>query len=402
MTFKKLTGTLHLWLGLASGLVFFTIAITGCIYAFQVEIQNLTQPYRFVEPQQAGMLPPSRLKEVAEEALPGKHVHAVLYAGRDEAVRVIFYNYQPDYYYYFAYLNPYTGEVQKIADMDANFFQFILDGHFYLWLPPEIGQPFVAYSTLVFLVMLITGIILWWPKSKGAAKQRFTIKWNARWRRKNYDLHNVLGFYASWIVIILACTGLVWGFQWFAKSIHWVAGGEKSLFYQEPLSDTTSVAYLDRPAIDRVWDKMKAMYPNAETIEVHPPETNASPIAANANPDASTYWQIDYRYFDQYSLEELPVDHIYGRLKEANAADKLLRMNYDIHVGAILGLPGKILAFFASLIAASLPVTGFMVWWGRRNKNKYKKPPKGKGKPKAIDKGEAIAAEVLEEVTEGA
>jgi uncharacterized iron-regulated membrane protein len=45
-------------------------------------------------------------------------------------------------------------------------------------------------------------------------------------------------------------------------------------------------------------------------------------------------------------------------------------MNYDIHTGAIIGLPGKILAFFASLIAASLPVTGFMIWLGRRNKKK--------------------------------
>jgi uncharacterized iron-regulated membrane protein len=52
---------------------------------------------------------------------------------------------------------------------------------------------------------------------------------------------------------------------------------------------------------------------------------------------------------------------------------KLMRMNYDIHVGAILGLPGKILAFFASLLIASLPVTGFMVWWGRRNKAKNPK-----------------------------
>jgi uncharacterized iron-regulated membrane protein len=47
---------------------------------------------------------------------------------------------------------------------------------------------------------------------------------------------------------------------------------------------------------------------------------------------------------------------------------KLENMNYDIHVGQIAGLPGKILAFIASLISASLPVTGFMIWLGKRNK----------------------------------
>jgi uncharacterized iron-regulated membrane protein len=52
---------------------------------------------------------------------------------------------------------------------------------------------------------------------------------------------------------------------------------------------------------------------------------------------------------------------------EKNRGEHLVESNYDIHVGAILGLPGKILAFLASLICASLPVTGFMIWWGRRH-----------------------------------
>ncbi len=50
-------------------------------------------------------------------------------------------------------------------------------------------------------------------------------------------------------------------------------------------------------------------------------------------------------------------------------------MNYDIHTGAILSLPGKILAFCASLICASLPITGFLLWWGRRKKAKQSKSP---------------------------
>ena len=43
-------------------------------------------------------------------------------------------------------------------------------------------------------------------------------------------------------------------------------------------------------------------------------------------------------------------------------------MNFDLHVGAWAGLPSKILTFFAGLICASLPVTGFVIWWGRRKK----------------------------------
>jgi uncharacterized iron-regulated membrane protein len=375
MSFKKIILRVHLWLGLASGLIIVFLGITGCILAFQREIEDSTQSYRFVEPQQQAFLPPSQLKSIAEKELPGKHIHAVLYEGKEHAAKVIFYQFQPEEYYYMTYLNPYDGTVLNVKDMDKDFFRIIVMGHFYLWLPPEIGQPIVASATLIFVVMMISGLILWWPRNKAARKQRFTIKWNARWRRKNYDLHNVLGFYMTWVAIILAFTGLIWGFQWFANGVYKVAGGDKSLVYQEPLSDTNRISHasLNQPAIDAVWHKMNAQYPGAQWIEVHIPETDASPVAANANPDRDTYWKTDYRYYDQYTLKELSVDHVYGRYNEAGVADKIMRMNYDLHTGAIWGLPGKVLMFFASLIAASLPVTGIYIWWGRRKKSKRTK-----------------------------
>jgi uncharacterized iron-regulated membrane protein len=371
MTFRKLIGNLHLWLGLSSGLLVLIIALTGCLYAFQSEISDLTQPYRFVEAQSAAFMPPSRLEAIARQQLPDKHVHSVHYTGSTRAAQVSFYSFDPDYYY-IVYLDPYTGQLLKVKDMNRDFFRVVLMGHFYLWLPPAIGQPIVASATLVFVVMLITGLILWWPRNKAATKQRFRIQWSARWRRKNYDLHQVLGFYSTWIVIILALTGLVWGFQWFAKTTYWATSGGKTLLpYQEPSSDTTRAAVIrTAPAIDQVWGMMKAEYPGAENMEVHIPEQKNSPIVANINPDPSTYWKIDYRYFDQYTLRELSVDHQWGRFKKASAADKLARMNYDIHVGAIGGFAGKLLAFLASLVVASLPVTGFCIWRGRRKKDK--------------------------------
>src|SRR5688500_1321609 len=62
-----------------------------------------------------------------------------------------------------------------------------------------------------------------------------------------------------------------------------------------------------------------------------------------------------------------------GKSANASVADNLMRMNYDIHTGAVLGLTGKIIAFFASLIVASLPITGFYIWWGRKQKDKERK-----------------------------
>lgn len=369
INFKKSIRQLHLWLGLSSGLIVFIIAITGCLYAFQEEIQNLTQEYRFVEKQDKAFLLPSQLEQIARKELPTKALHAIQYNGTEKAAEAIFFQYELNDYY-IIYLNPYSGKILQIVNENEGFFRFVLDGHYYLWLPHEIGQTVVASATLIFVFLLISGLILWYPKNKKAAKQRVWFNWkkSLKWKRKNYDLHSITGFYVLLIALIFAVTGLVWGFQWFGYSYYTVLGGEKSLVYEDPISVKTQRT-LEKP-IDKVWEIMQKEYPQAKSIEIHPPENDSTCIAANANPEEGTFWKIDYRYFDQYSLEEKQVNHIFGRYPSATVSDKIIRMNYDIHTGAIFGLAGKIFAFLISLLIASLPITGFFIWWGRNKKKK--------------------------------
>ena len=367
--FKKAIRQIHLWLGLSSGIIVFIIAITGCLYAFQEEIQNITEEYRFVAKEDAPFLLPSKLEAIARKAMPNKTLHAVKYNGTEKSAEAIFYHYEPTYYH-IVYLNPYSGKVLEKVNMEEGFFPFILDGHFYLWLPNEIGQTVVACATLIFLFMLISGFILWYPKNKKAAEQRFRFKWKKglKWKRKNYDLHNITGFYVMSIALIFAITGLVWGFPWFAYGYYTLIGGEKSLVYEDPISQKSIRLETIKNPLDKTFVYMQKEYPNAKSIEVHPPESDTASIAANANLDEGTYWKTDYRYFDQYTLEEKEVKNIYGKLKNASVSDKVMRMNYDIHTGAVLGLTGKIFAFLISLLIASLPITGFLIWYGRRNK----------------------------------
>jgi uncharacterized iron-regulated membrane protein len=368
MTFKKLIGKIHLWLGLSSGLVVLFLGITGCILAFEVEIRNLTESFRKVKVENKALLPPSALKAIAEKYLVSKKALGIEYPGTGKAAVAAYYD---ENHYELLFMNPYSGEVLKHKNMNRDFFRFILDGHFYLWLPDHIGQPIVASATLIFLVMMISGLILWWPKNKAARKQRFSIKWTAKWRRKNYDLHNVFGFYMTWIAIFIAITGLVFGFQWFAKSFYWVtSGGETMVEHKHPVSDTTKTVSLANMN-DYLWQEHRKDIKEKESLGIYFANLSTDPVEVVVNHRPGTYYNSDFYHYDQYTGKELPATGSYaGKFKDAAVADKIVRMNYDIHVGAVLGLPGKILAFFASLIAASLPVTGFYIWWGRRKKSK--------------------------------
>ncbi len=374
MTVKKIIGKLHLWLGLASGLLVFIIATTGCILAFEAEIKNLTYSFLSVPAADKPILPPSVLIEKAEQALPGKKASGMLYQGKGKSTAVGFYNPDPEYYY-LVYMNPYSGEVLNIRDEDQDFFHIILHGHYYLWLPEKIGQPIVASATLIFFVMLISGLVLWWPKNKKVSRQRFSIKWNAKWRRVNYDLHHVVGFYVLVFGLVFAITGLVWGFQWFSNALYTATGGSQSTVFHIPDSESKVTDNQDNtvPMVDRLWQKLVAKSSENAMQYMYFPATDSSSYYTYINRKPGTYYQSEYGYYDRYTLEEIQVENLYqGTFEEADFAGKLRRMNYDIHVGAILGLPGKVLAFFASLICASLPVTGFVIWWGRRNKKKGK------------------------------
>ncbi len=374
--FKYWIGKVHLWLGLTSGLFVCFLGITGCILAFQREIEDTVQLYRYAEVRNQPLLPPSEIKKIADRALPGKEAHSIGYqSGR---ASIVSYFKEGEDYYWTVYVNPYSGEVLKVKDMAWDFFRVMIMGHYYLWLPPNIGQPILATATLMFTFLLFSGLVLWWPKNKAASKKRFTVKWNAKWRRVNYDLHNVFGFYMTWILIFIAFSGLVMGFQWFAKSVYWVSSaGRQMIPFEESISKSASDAQLvalaagKAPAEDILWAKARTDRPGFKgSMDVHPPHAKNSSVEISINPDPYTYWKADYLFYDRYTLKEIEVKHMYGKLANATAADKLARMNYDIHVGAVLGLSGKIMAFAASLIAASLPITGFLIWRGRKKKSR--------------------------------
>ncbi len=375
---------LHLWLGLISGIIVFIVSITGCLFCFQNEITEMTHKKElFVTPpkENAKFLPLNILKERAQLALgkdePISYISSYANPNRswefmaykeDDAQAITFA--QSIVCYKSVFINPYNGGVTGRIDYMHNFFVIVKYIHWSLFLSTPIGQPIVGWSTLIFVILLITGIIKWWPKKwdKKHKERSFKIRWKAKWKRVNYDLHNVLGFYAFIIAIILGLTGMVFAFRWFQATVY-VAGSlsTKAPEVKNYQSDTT-VNYVDNPLNTALFTAKKA-YPNAKRYFITMPYSNKATINVIAYKYKEVYYEANTLYFDQYTGKKLGID-LYAK---KNNGEKLILMNYDIHVGAIGGLLGKIIAFLVSLVCASLPITGFFIWL-KRKKKKHKKP----------------------------
>lgn len=369
MTFKKFILQLHKILGLITGVVVFIVAITGCCWAFKEEIESLYDGYKKVEPQNRPILTPTEAKDIAHTIFPNNTIHGTAFKKADDAIEVIFYDAEPEFYQSI-FLNPYSGEIIQVDDHLSGFFAFILKGHMRLWLPREIGEQVVSASILIFIIIIISGFILWLPKKRKNLKQRVKFDWKntTRWKRKNFDLHAVIGFYVCSLALILAFTGTVISYNWLKYVVYKSAGGDKVAAFIIPKNESGAFENNGVQPMDLLIDKLKKELPNAEGFELHYPKTAEESIYVEVSNSKGLYYDADYRFFDQNTLEELETPAIYGKYANANVADKILRMNYDIHIGAIGGIAGKIIAFLVSLLTASLPVTGILLWYGRNYK----------------------------------
>lgn len=378
-SFKKTFKSIHLWLGLVSGLIVTIVALTGCIYAFEPEIRTITQPFRFVEVQNKSFLSPTELRQKAEpfiyktEADTTNTIYGVTYGTSNRAVQLA-YNDVVDGYT-ILYLNPYTGDFLNKAIFNNDFFRFILSGHRSLWLPYAIGHQIVGWAVVIFVILIITGIILCVPKhfTRKTLKSIFLIKRKANSQRRNYDRHRVLGVYAAIFSLIIALTGLTWSFNWYGETYYKIiSGGKDFQKWEIPSSDTTLVTKSSTLA-DQLWEMNKLEYLIGEkgSYIFDFPSSKTDVFRISYNPDDKTYYKSYNRFFDQNTLAEIKGGGIYGiDPKCSSKADKLYRMTYDIHIGAVAGLFGRILIFATSLIVATLPITGFLIYFKRRRGKK--------------------------------
>lgn len=368
----KINAWLHLWLGLISGIVVVILSLTGCALIFEEEIK-----YSWLysaspdSNDQTELLAPSVVYNKIKADHPEKEIESFWYYGHGKPIKIGI-----DHGERLMYVNPYNAKI--IAEVDhEDFFHFMDEGHRHLWLPTEIGRPITGWGTLMFFIISLSGLILWWPKrwNKRMVKQSFTINWKTKWKRINYDLHNVLGFYSLILAVVMAFTAMMMSFPWLRKSVIEMAGG----YPRSPKKTEMKNQELDRPKVDAllvadsIWLQVRTQIAlhNKDAVIVHIPEEDEDVVYACTDMHAGSWRDLK---FDRYTMQLLPSSQ--KPIGEAKTAEWISRSNFGLHTGYIGGLTTKILYFVASLICATLPITGFYIWWYKRKKKPVKKAKK--------------------------
>uniref|UniRef100_UPI0039A6D663 PepSY-associated TM helix domain-containing protein n=1 Tax=Ornithobacterium rhinotracheale TaxID=28251 RepID=UPI0039A6D663 len=357
---------IHLWAGLIGGVFIFILCFTGSVLVFRDELTKALNPSIFsLNP--AGER--QNIEQLIEQVEAKTHKKVVSFElskevsapytfmlkdkkqqkGRPESV----------------YVNPYNAEVlgggRNLAGND--FFMFNFKLHRWLLLPMGAGRIVMGVATLLFVLGLVTGMVVWFPKRLKHYKRGFKVKWSAGWKRINHDFHNSFGLYSLIFLLLMGVTGLCWSFTWWKDASSFVIGAE--IFNREK----TEIQVPEQgenltlsQSVEKVNQHLLYEYDVLRFSDFNL-ENKALSVNAYKNGFAAISLPDTY-YFSPKTGEVLEQELI----KDLAFNAFLAKSVHDLHMGKIYGTCSKILFLIFSLIGALLPITGFLIWWNKGRK----------------------------------
>ena len=392
---KKIFRKIHLWLSVPFGLIITLVCFSGAMLVFENEANEwFRRDLYYVETVKGSPLPMDKLLEKVATTLPDS-----------VAVTGVSISSDPGRAYQVSlskprraslYVDQYTGEVKGKSER-SGFFMFMFRMH--RWLLDSMnpgnegifwGKMIVGVSTLLLVFVLISGIVIWWPRTRKALKNSLKITATKGWRRFWYDLHVAGGMYALIFLLAMALTGVTWSFPWYRTAFYKVFGVEvqqRAAQGHEQKSD----AQKRNTKLAAHREKKREGNEVRKGERSRRPENNHSDMYSVTSP--FVYWQEIYDKlrrqnpeYKQISISSGTASVSFNRFGNQRASDrysfntdngeftetslyqhqdksgKIRGWIYSVHVGNWGGMFTRILTFIAALLGSALPLTGYYLW----------------------------------------
>ena len=160
---------------------------------------------------------------------------------------------------------------------------------------------------------------------------------------------------------MISLTGLFWAFDEVRNITYQVANAGNTTIDEDVIEEPAPISQ-EGHILDAIHNHILKNSPEVAFITLIFPRSTKGPYRARAYQSTNTIYDREDYFFDQKN--RIATSRL--SFKEKNNGDKINALTYDLHVGAFGGIPTKIIYSFGSLIIASLPVTGFLIWIGKK------------------------------------
>ncbi|MEP7041596.1 MAG: PepSY domain-containing protein [Dokdonella sp.] len=379
------------------------LATTGAIYLFKPQIEAwLDRPYDHLAIEGA-RASPQAIAAAALAAVPGSVLNAYeLPPSPSAAVRVLVGH---DAQMTRVYVHPQTRAILHTVDEDARLMNLLQHLHGELLLGDR-GSMLVELAASWAIVMLLSGLFLWWPRTGSGLAGIIYPRLGGDRRRFWRDLHAVTGFWVSLFALFLLFSGLPWAKSWggLLKEVRglgqvtwvrqdWTSGRSSELAARIEANSEAPVdehaahhrrhagaaaMTFDLDALDRLVPVVQALALAAPVLIAPPSQANAGwsarsdaqnrPLRTNLSLDATTATVTRRVDFDQRPL-----------------LDRAIGIGVAAHEGQLFGWLNQALGLFAALGLILVSLSALVMWWRRRR-------PGELGAPRALPRARYAAA----------
>lgn len=379
MSLRKILFWVHLGSGLIAGTVIAIMSATGVAIAFEEEMLAwLDRKVSRIEAAPApgtAPLPVAELLRRVQAARPDFKISDVV-VHRDPLAAWEFHAGPTG----LLYLDPYTGAVRDTRTHAAHDVLHTLK-EWHRWLGAKdgltsTGRLVTGVCNIAFVVLCVTGLYLWFPRKWSWRGLRPLLWFVGKFRGKarDFNWHNVFGFWSMPVLLVLAATAVVISFEW-GHQIPFALAGEEApkvrnygMMAVPPPVVPVPPAGTPRIPYEIAIARAQAAFPEWKSIWLFPPRTTSD---TEETPQPLSLGVTVPDYMPSRAYIPVKSDPFTGevlqavRFEDRSAGLQARVWIRFLHTGGAFGLPGKIVATLATAASLVLVWTGFALSWRR-------------------------------------
>ena len=399
-SFYNLAWRWHFYAGLFVIPFMILLSLTGIVYLFKPQLDQLMYPELLsVQPAATPLSADQQLARL-QQALPQAEVSQYLPPATAESSAQFVA--QLDGRKTNLFLDPYSGALLGQQDA-ANNLQALARALHGELLIGTVGDRLIELAAGWGVVLVVSGLYLWWPRGQGGAGVLWP-RLNARGRLLWRDLHAVTGFWGSAVLLFMLLTGMTWTGFWGAQFAGAWNHFPAAMWDAVPQSDLQARSLNTAARQTVAWAVENTPLPQSDPHAVHNGHAPAAPAAAariglQQVVDTASRLAVQPGYSVSFPADDkgvftvalfaddprhdatLHLDQYSGRvLADIRWADyglvaRAVESGAMLHEGKMFGLANQLLMLLACLLILLASVSGLVMWWKRRPQGRFGVPP---------------------------
>jgi uncharacterized iron-regulated membrane protein len=347
---------IHLWAGVLLSLYIVMIALTGSILVFRTELTRALLPKTLTPYTAERTAPIAVVLDCFRATYPEGTLENIQTPSQETPVFLLFA--KDSHQHPFTLLaDPVTANLELLPH---TWLYWTYELHVNLLLGEAHGVQLNGIGALCLLLLVITGLVLWWPGVKIWARG-LRIGFRHNWRRINYDAHSAIGFWTLFIVFWWALSGIY--FAWYRQVTSVVALVSPIRGMLSPPVPTSPKSGPEHASLEQILTAVHQQSPRGQLFSLSDPLLAGTVVYALV--DLRAPGDFSHRDIITLSTKDSRVLTIWHYGQNHTAGDWILWAMHPLHFGTLWGMSVKVLWALCGLALAILAITGLLMYWNR-------------------------------------